>query len=192
MRVLLDAGNPFVSALPASVYRHPLCQSLAPSIPEPCPAAARRLTVHAHVHLFPSTLHLYGLPSICPRFAEDSWPQPTEKKLEIFKAMGRVGSLRSQKYVQTFSKNTLKIVPKCSPKPPKIDPQTLQNGSPNRIRKKTPILMPKGLPNGAPRAPQRLPFGVIFRTIFWTTPEPGELCTQTVRTQSMPRRAWSN
>ena len=110
--------------------------------------------------------------TVCPASAQDlpriPGPSLRKKKLEIFKAMGRVGSLRSQKYVQTFSKNALKIVPKCSPKPPQIDPQTLQNGSPNRIRKKTPILMPKGLPNGAPRAPQRLPFGVIFRTIFWT------------------------
>ena len=116
MRELLDAGNPFVSPLPASVYRHPLCQSLAPSIPEPCPAAARRLTVHAHVHLFPSTLHLYGLPSICPRFAEDSWPQPTEKKTRNFQGYGTGGTPEVPKVctniLKKYSKNSPKMLPK--------------------------------------------------------------------------------
>ena len=135
MRELPDARNPFVNPLPAFVYRHPFCQSLATSIPEPCPAAAHRLTVHAHVHLFPSTLHLYGqsvsyhpptlgsngtklciasaqhLPKICVGFLA---PAYEKQKLKMSEAMGRVESQRSPKHIQILSNNPLTIVPKCT------------------------------------------------------------------------------
>ncbi len=171
MRVLLDAGNPFVSALPASVYRHPLCQSLAPSIPEPCPAAARRLTAHAHVHLFPSTLHLYGLPSICPRFAEDSWPQPTEKKARNFQGYGTGGKPEVPKVctniLKKCSKNSPKMLPQTSPNrppnPPKWLPKPDQEKDANFDAKRP----PKWCSKGSPKAPFWRHFSNDFLDNFW-------------------------